>query len=25
MFWRELAQAGIIPHPTLTLDEVDGR
>ena len=25
MFWRELAQAGIIPRPTLTLDEVDGR
>jgi hypothetical protein len=25
MFWWELEQAGIIPRPTLTLDEVDGR
>ena len=24
-FWWELEQAGIIPHPTLTLEEVDGR
>jgi len=25
MFWWELEQAGIIPRPTLTLEEVDGR
>jgi hypothetical protein len=24
-FWWELEQAGVIPCPTLTLDEVDGR
>jgi len=24
-FWREMENAGIIPRPTLTLDEVDGR